>query len=132
MRYEHLGADLDRLEQLRSEPDMFHAYDLAYAGHVGTAIDMFRDTTAQQGSDAVNDNARAAISGTLVRSHYFERLSANIPVLRDQLGERPFIRTYRQNILATIQLASRLEMEALQLEQDKAAHDQASHLQLAA
>lgn len=131
----HAGEDLARLGQLRYgelQPAAFHAYDIAYAGDVGTAVDTFRETTERDGVNTINDNACVAISGTLGRSDYLEQLSAGHPAVRLGFGERPFIGMYRQNILATIQLASRLELEAMELELSQSTGDPGPDLRLVA
>lgn len=117
MRYDHVHTDLGHIAEFLEQPDMYRAQTIAYAGELGSAAEAFRQTTPEDGVDDMNQRAVDVISGTLLRSRYFELLSANTPAVHDRFGDRPFITTYRQNILATIQLAARLEHEAQELAQ---------------
>lgn len=114
------GTDLSNLGNLRDgnlsliqlsgegerRPDSLspfdYAYRIAYADTVA-AIDDFREVSEVADRDTANLLAVSALTATIIRSYYWQEISAQAE------ADPPFQGTFRQNILSLIYRASYLE-----------------------
>lgn len=90
---------------------MFAAQDFLESGIKGILQESRRDT-AESGTNIINDHAVRAIGAMVVRGEYFSRLHQKNPETFTAHECDASLTTFRQNIVATIFRAARLEQQS--------------------